>query len=123
LRQNKNLLESAVKLLDIRDSQVSRDLQEHQYRAAEMEEKRRQAFTIMEKLSPASSDSDQWRRSIRWKGCPEFGDWFLDHELMKNWLKAPKNESVLWLKGSPGAGEFRLSREAQSLMIEQAKRS
>jgi hypothetical protein len=104
LRQSKGLLENEVRLLEIERSQRSRDLQEHQFQMAQEEERKRQVFTIMEKLQPASSDTDQWKGANRWKGIPTTGNWLFNHELMTRWMRVCEAPSILWLNGIPGAG-------------------
>ena len=106
IRQSKTLLENEVRLLELESNQVARVRQMEQLELTEKVEMRRQGFTILEKLSPASSDSDQWRCINRWKKTPSFGDWLFHHDVMVKWLHLEGDSNVIWLKGIPGCGRF-----------------
>jgi hypothetical protein len=102
LRQSRN----QGLLLEIERNQRSREFQERQFHVAEIEERKRQAFTIMGTIMPASSDIDQWKSANRWKSIPSSGKWLLEHEFVSAWMQADRALKFLWLKGIPGAGEL-----------------
>lgn len=69
-------------------------------------EEKRQVATIIEMISPASVDVDQWSSARVCRQFPQFGEWLLYHPMMHNWFDlANQNGCFLHLKALPGAGK------------------
>jgi hypothetical protein len=106
LRRHKSDIETQASLVEIERNQSSREAQEKQFFDAEIAERKRQAMTIIEKISPANFDLDQEIIAKCWMKEPNFGDWLLCHEKMQAWLDSKNADAeVLWVKGKPGAGQ------------------
>jgi hypothetical protein len=91
--------------VEVERNQASREAQDKQFAEMESVERKRQAISIIQKLSPANFNLDQESLTRCWSKDPSFGGWLFGQEKIKAWLDPMNLETnILWLKGIPGAG-------------------
>jgi hypothetical protein len=87
------------------------EMLQRQLKMSREAEANRQITTILETISAASVDVDQWSSARVWRRFPEFGEWLLRDAKIQNWIEQThaglpdQQDSLLHLKGPPGAGK------------------
>jgi hypothetical protein len=91
--------------VEVERNQASREAQDKQFTEMVSAERKKQAISIIQKLSPANFNLDQESLARCWSKDPSFGRWLFGQEKIKAWLDPMNLETnILWLKGIPGAG-------------------
>jgi len=109
IRQLENLWGLVQSQSSLIDMQRNREIQMEQQ--VQLEQSRRAAkeveyLTVINKLSSASVETDQWEISRAWNKNVQLGMWPSNSPELKQWLDATNAEfETFWVEGSPGSGE------------------
>lgn len=99
------LVQSQSSLIEMQRNREIQLRQQEQLEQSNRATVERETFAIIDKLSSASVETDQWEISRAWQNYPEFGRRLLHIPPWKQWLDVTNQKSVIWVKGSPGSGE------------------
>ena len=107
-RRHQTLLESQATVAQFEQLELVREKQENEYRIRREDEEKRQRIAIWSWLSAADADADHKRYAAIRAEYPESGLWLLQNAHIKDWLDPTSSETLLWLRGIPGAGKHLL---------------